>query len=38
MLVSELLGHSSVATTQIYLAVDPVRLASCVQASALAAL
>jgi site-specific recombinase XerD len=36
--VSELLGHSSVATTQIYLAVDPVRLASCVQASALAAL
>jgi hypothetical protein len=36
--VSRLLGHLSVATTQIYLAVDPVRLASCVLVSTLAAL
>jgi integrase/recombinase XerD len=34
--VSELLGHTSVATTQIYLRVDPSRLASAVEASALA--
>jgi integrase/recombinase XerD len=33
--VSELLGHSSVATTQIYLKVDPARLSSAVQANAI---
>jgi site-specific recombinase XerD len=36
--VSELLGHASVATTQIYLKVDPARLAAAVEASDLAGL
>ena len=34
--VSELLGHTSVATTQVYLSVDPARLADAVAASPLA--
>ena len=34
--VSELLGHASVATTQIYLKVDPARLAAAVEANPLA--
>jgi integrase/recombinase XerC len=34
--VSELLGHASVSTTQIYLKVDPARLASAVEANPLA--
>jgi integrase/recombinase XerC len=34
--VQELLGHSSVATTQVYLKIDPVRLAAAVEASPLA--
>lgn len=36
MAVSELLGHASVATTQIYLKVDPARLAAAVEANPLA--
>jgi site-specific recombinase XerD len=35
--VSELMGHASVATTQIYLSVSPERLASVIQANPLAA-
>jgi site-specific recombinase XerD len=34
--VSELLGHASVSTTQIYLKVDPARLAAAVEANPLA--
>ena len=38
MEVKELLGHASVATTQVYLKVDPTRLTQSVQRSPLAAL
>ena len=36
MEVKELLGHASVATTQVYLKVDPVKLAAGVEANPLA--
>jgi len=36
MEVKELLGHASVATTQVYLRVDPVKLAAGVEANPLA--